>query len=199
MIVYHRTGAGRPIRIAWMLEEVGAPYEVRIMTVEEAAEDEHRARHPLGRVPVWESDGETLFESSAICLQIADLHPSAGLVPAVGTRDRALVYQWAFFAMTEIEPPCVQAYRLRESAPEVAAAAAERVRAGVAVVDLALQGHAYLVGDRFSVADVIASEVVRILVRLDLLEPQGAIAEYLGLMEARPARQRAAAKLASDA
>lgn len=196
MIVYHRPGAGRPIRIVWMLEEVGAPYELRIMTTEEAAGGEHRARHPLGRVPVVEYDDGALFESTALCLHTADLHPSAGLVPPVGTRDRALVYQWAFYAMTEIEPPAIQAYRLRESAPEVAKSAAKRLDASVAVIEETLQGREYLVGDGFTVADVIASEVVRILVRLDLMEPQGAIAEYLTLMEARPARQRAAAKFA---
>ncbi len=106
------------------------------------------------------------------------------------------MYQWAFFAMTEIEPPAIQAYRLRERAPEVAKSAAKRLDASVAVIDETLQGREYLVGDGFTVADVIASEVVRILVRLDLMEPQGAIAEYLALMEARPARQRAAAKFA---
>ena len=134
----------------------------------------------------WVMDG-ALFESTALCLHTADLHPSAGLVPPVGTRDRALVYQWAFYAMTEIEPPAIQAYRLRESAPEVAKSAAKRLDASVAVIEETLQGREYLVGDGFT---------VRILVRLDLMEPQGAIAEYLTLMEARPARQRAAAKFA---
>src|SRR5579872_4029624 len=113
MRIFHRPGAGRPIRVIWTLEEVGAPYELVIMSAEEVA-GEHRSRHPLGRVPVLEDDEGTVFESTGLCLHVADLHPGAGLVPAVGTHDRALVYQWAFFAMTEIEPAAVESRRTRE-------------------------------------------------------------------------------------
>src|ERR1019366_3742256 len=94
MRIYHRRGAGRPIRIVWTLEELGVSYDLVTLTSEEAAAGEHRLRHPLGRVPVLEDDEGTVFESTALCLHVADLHPDAGLAPAVGTRDRALVYQW---------------------------------------------------------------------------------------------------------
>jgi glutathione S-transferase len=196
MRIYHRRGAGRPIRVVWTLEELGVPYELVTLTSEEAAAGEHRARHPLGRVPVLEDDEGTVFESSALCLHLADLHPDAGLTPAPGTRDRALVYQWAFFAMTEIEPPAIESYRRREKWPEISAAADERVRAGVHAIDAPLQGREYLVADRFTVADIVASEVVRVAARVGALAPGDRIAEYLSDMEARPARQRAAAKLA---
>jgi glutathione S-transferase len=94
MRIYHRGGAGRPIRIVWTLEELGISYDLVTLTSEEAAAGEHRLRHPLGRVPVLEDDEGTVFESTALCLYVTDLHPEAGLAPAVGTRDRALVYQW---------------------------------------------------------------------------------------------------------
>jgi glutathione S-transferase len=196
MRIYHRRGAGRPIRIVWTLEELGAEYDLVILTSEEAAGDEHRSRHPLGRVPVLEDDEGVVFESSGLCLHVADLHLDAGLVPAVGTHDRALVYQWTFFAMTEIEPPAIESYRRREAAPEIADAAGDRVRRSVSAIDDALQGRDYLVGGQLTVADIVASEVVRVAVRVGAFEPQGRIAEYLLVMEARPARQRAAAQLA---
>jgi glutathione S-transferase len=196
MRIYHRRGAGRPIRIVWTLEELGVSYDLVTLTSEEAAAGEHRSRHPLGRVPVLEDDEGTVFESTALCLHVADLHPDAGLAPAVGTRDRALVYQWAFFVMTEIEPPAIESYRRREKWPEMSEAADERVRGGVHVIDDALQGREYLVGERFTVADIIASEVVRVATRVGAFEPRDRIADYLSVMEARPARQRAAAKLA---
>jgi glutathione S-transferase len=196
MRIYHRQRAGRPIRVVWAFKEAGAPYDLTIMTPDEGKADEHRARHPLGRVPVLEDEEGTVFESSALCLQIGDLHPESGLVPAVGTRDRALVYQWAFFAMTEVEPPAVEHYRLRESAPEAAAAASARVVAGVAAIENALAGRDFLVGGGLTVADIVASEVVRIASRVGAITPEGAIAGYLAAMEARPARQRAAAALA---
>src|ERR1700710_904087 len=112
MRVYHRPGAGRPVRALWALEEAGIPYELEIVSKEGESGERHLARHPLGRVPVLEEDdGRTFFESSAICLHAAELAPGAGLLPPSGTFERALTYQWIFFVMTEIEPPAITAYR----------------------------------------------------------------------------------------
>jgi glutathione S-transferase len=78
MRLYHMPGS-RSTRVLWMLEEIGVPYEVTLMTREERKTAEHIVRHPLGRVPVVElDDGSLLFESAAICMQLADLHPEAG-------------------------------------------------------------------------------------------------------------------------
>jgi glutathione S-transferase len=196
MRVYNRSGAGRPIRVLWMLEELGVEYELVTMTSEEAAGEEHRSRHPLGRVPVLEDDEGTIFESTAVILQLADRHPDAGLVPAVGTRDRGLVYQWLFFAMTEVEPSAVQNRRTREISPEIADAAVERARAAIAVLAEALDGREFLVGDRFTVADIVASEVVAAAGRMGAYEPSGRLAQYLAAMQRRPARERAGARFA---
>ena len=195
MRIYHRQGAGRPIRVIWALEELDASYDLAIMTAEEAATEEHRSRHPLGRVPVLEDEDAMIFESTGICLHVAELHPDADLLRPAGTPDRALVYQWSFFAMTEIEPAVIECARRREASPDLAEAAAERAGRAVQVIDDALQGHDYLVGDRFSVADIVTSEVVRIGVRVNAIEPKGRISEYLAAMEARPARRRAVAML----
>jgi glutathione S-transferase len=82
MRVYHRPGAGRPIRALWALEEAGIPYELATVSAEGDHAERHRARHPLGRVPVLEQeDGRTVFESSAICLRAAELAPDADLIP----------------------------------------------------------------------------------------------------------------------
>src|SRR3978361_2055896 len=102
MRVYHRPGAGRPVRALWALEEAGIPYELEIVSKEGASGERHRARHPLGRVPVLgDGDGRLVFEASAICLQVVELAPQADLIPAPGTLERALTYQWIFFVMTE--------------------------------------------------------------------------------------------------
>lgn len=111
MRVFHREGAGRPLRIVWTLEEVGAPYELIVMTREEGRGSEHRTRHPLGRVPVLEDEQGFVFESAAVCLHVGDLHPEADLVPPTGNHDRALVYQWSSFAPAELEPPLFEAWR----------------------------------------------------------------------------------------
>ena len=101
-----RTRAGRP---RWVLEELGIPYElVRLDPARgETRSPEHLSRQPLGHVPALEDEGGLLFESAAICLYLAEKYPEKGLVPPPGSRGRGLTYQWLFYAMTELEPPCV--------------------------------------------------------------------------------------------
>jgi glutathione S-transferase len=195
--LYTREGAGRPPRVAWALEEAGAPYEVVRLTLEQTHGDDHRRRHPLERVPVLEDDEGLLYESAGLCLHVADLHPEAGLLAPIGTRQRALAYQWSVFAMTEIEPAIIEAYRYREFDPERAEAAMERFRRAAAAVEAALAEHDYVIGDRFSVADITVSSVLTIAKRFEdpeLLPPK--ITAYLERLEQRPARQRAYLALA---
>jgi glutathione S-transferase len=190
--LYHRDDAGRPIRVVWTLEEVGASYQLERLSPAQGAGVEHRARHPLGRVPVLETDHATLFESSALCLHIAELYPAAGLIPASATTERALVYQWLFFAMTELEPRMIETYRLRPAAPALADAAAERCAAALDAVEQALDGREYLLGESFSVADIVAGEVVRVVGALGAAEPGPNAEAYVARLRRRPARRRAA-------
>src|SRR5438105_14430243 len=88
------------------------------MTREEGGGEEHRARHPLGRVPVLELDDGFVFESAAVCLHLADLHPEAGLIGPLGSHARGLAYQWSVFAPAELEPPLMEAAILAEGDPE---------------------------------------------------------------------------------
>ncbi len=196
--VYHRVGAGRPIRVVWALEEVGADYELVTMSAEEARSAEHRARHPLGRVPVLEDEQGPLFESTALVFHVAELYPEAGLLPPPATHERAVVQGWSIFAMTELEAPAIESYRQREASEEASAKAAARCADAVAVLEGALSGTpAYLVGSRFSVADIIARGVLDVAVRVGVIEPSPTTAAYMESLAARPARQRAASKLDS--
>src|SRR5579883_2681953 len=101
MRLYHVPGT-RSTRVLWALEEAGAPYELTVLAREDRQKPEHLARHPLGRVPVAEIDGQYVLESAGLILHVADSSPAAALVPEPGTRDRALAYQWIAFAMTEV-------------------------------------------------------------------------------------------------
>jgi glutathione S-transferase len=192
--VYHRARAGRPIRVVWALEEAGVPYELTVLTHEQSASAEHRERHPLGRVPVIETGPLTLFESSAVCLYVADLRPGAGLIPAPQSPLRALVYQWMFFAMTEIEPRLVEMHRLRESAPEVVQSVRVRVADALAAVESQLDGHPYLLGESFTVADIVLGGVVLLGARMGIeLAPH--TTAYLQRLRERPAYRRARERL----
>ena len=192
MRVFHREHAGRPVRVVWTLEELGQPYELTVMSREESRSEEHRARHPLGRVPVLEDDEGFVFESAAICLHLADMHPEAGLVPTLGTHDRALVYQWACFAPAELEPPLIESAMQAERDPERAAAARRRFDAAAGAVAGALDGEQYLVAGRFSVADVLVGTALAFTARAGLAEELPAsLKDYLARLAQRPAYQRA--------
>lgn len=198
MRVLHREHAGRPIRVAWTLEELGEPYEITTMTREESRGEEHLARHPLGRVPVLEHDEAFVFESAAICLYLADLHPEAGLIGNLGTHDRALVYQWAVFSPAEVEPPLIEAAIYQQKDPERAGLAQKRLRAATSAVADALEGNEFLVGDRFSVADVLIGSVMSWPARAGFPEIlPGGVSAYVERLTQRPAFQRAEARVSS--
>jgi len=197
MRVFHREHAGRPIRVLWTLEELGEPYELIVLSREEGRGEEHRERHPLGRVPVIEDEHGFLYESAAICLHLAEVHPDGALIPPPGTHERALVYQWAVFAPAEIEPPLFEAWVQSERDPERAASARRRFDRAAAAVRDALGSSDHLLGDRFSVADVLVGTAVAFTATAgfgEQLAPE--LQAYLARLAARPAFQRAAARIA---
>src|SRR5690349_10688593 len=144
----------RSSRALWLLEEIGAPYELTEIKGSERRSEEHLQRHPLGRVPALElDDGTTMFESAAICLELADLNPDAGLIGPVGSSARGLGYQWVVFAVSELEGPLFRWMReLREGVSD--SPARERFAAAAAAMQSMLAERDWLVDDRFSVADV---------------------------------------------
>lgn len=197
MRLYHRTHAGRPIRVAWALEEAGADYEVVIMDPEEGKGPDHRERHPLVRVPVLIDDEGPLHESTALCLHVGELYPDSGLLPPEGSHARALVQQWAIFAMTELEAPALDVLRHREANPEIAGKASARVVKAAGAIEQALGGSPpRLVGDQLTVADIVAGEVLRLLGRQYVAVPlTPGLDEYVSSLVERPAYVRAAERL----
>ena len=192
MRLYHLPPS-RSARVLWLLEEIGEPYDLTVLKGEDRQTDEHRLRHPLGRVPVLEDDEGFLFESAALCLQLADVYPDAQLNWPLATHERGLVYQWTVFAMTELEPAIVEVRRHREDDPARAQAGVERFETAAAAVEQALDGHDYLVGGRFSVADLVCGAVLIFAKGSGLTDELPNITAYLERLEARPARRRATA------
>jgi glutathione S-transferase len=167
------------------------PFEVTVMEGADRKSDAHIERHPLGRVPVIEDDAGHLFESAAIILALADRHPEAGLNFPLGTRERELVYQWVLFAMAELEPPIVEVRDQREADPARAQVATARFSAAAAVVEQALAGSEFLVGDRLSAADIVIASVGGFARRVGLLEPYPELNRYIDALAARDAFRRA--------
>lgn len=189
-----RTRANRP---RWLLEELGVPYELIRLdpTKGDTRSDEHSNRHPLKHVPVLETKDGSLFESAAIVLQLADLHGK--LIPPVGSYERGLVYQWLFFAMTEIEPPCVVyfAEKVHKKTPESEAAlkAKVKINEAVQVVNAQLANREWILPSGFSVADVVLGSVVWWANRMGAVESAPHAVKYVERITSRPAYQRAVA------
>src|SRR5689334_4762036 len=98
-------GLARDFRVRWALEEVGQPYEVRLVSFAEMKQPAHLARHPFGQIPTYEDGNLALFESGAIVLHIAERH--AGLLPE-DAEARARAIAWMFAALGTVEPPIVE-------------------------------------------------------------------------------------------
>ncbi len=188
--VYH-TPSTRSTRVIWLLEEIGAEYDVTVLTREQKQEDDYKKVHPLGRVPAIDDGDGPIIESLAICLHITDQHPEAGLNWPLGSRERALVYQWSTFAMTELETAIVEAWRYEDQA-DLAEKAIERFHAAAGVLERALAGNEYVVSGRFSVADLILGSVIGFARRRGLLgDSFPNCVAYDDRLQARPARVRA--------
>jgi glutathione S-transferase len=195
MRLYHQPRS-RSARVLWLAEEAGAPVDVVVIEREQKFTDDYRKMHPLCRAPAYVEDGGPVFESAALCLHLADRHPEAGLIAEPGSHERALQYQWSFFAMTELEAPLMDVARQLwkdsgEPDAEIVEAARARFARGVEVVEAALAGGDHLVGDGFSVADILVGGVLSFARASETAELPPGIVPYLDGLEARPARQRA--------
>lgn len=190
-----RTRSSRP---RWILEELGTTHDLIRLDPNkgETRSDEHTNRHPLQHVPVLETRDGSIFESAAIVLHLADLHPEAQLIGPLGSHARALAYQWLFFAMTELEPHCIgfathRKARTHES--EEAVAIKERFSLAIRPLERRLSSTDFLVGDSFSASDVVVGSVLIWGRSMRLIEEAPHISAYIEKLTARPAYQRAIA------
>lgn len=192
-------GLARDMRVRWALEEVGQPYEVRLVSFGAMKEPAHRALHPFGQIPTYEEGDLVLFESGAIVLHIAERHK--GLLPdEPNARARAIT--WMFAALNTIEPPTLELITIKflegdkswskERLPLVQ----DRIRERLGKLSARL-GDADWLDGAFSAGDLM---MVSILIRLKasrMLDEYANLAAYVARGEARPAYQRAfAAQLA---
>ncbi|MDP3235778.1 MAG: glutathione S-transferase family protein [Myxococcales bacterium] len=185
----------RATRARWALEELGVPY--RLVRLDSASKDvwraEHLARHPLGRVPVLETPDGMLFESVAICLHLAANTP---LLPVDGSRSRALVHQWLFFAVTELEGLLGRFAGERNKASPDAGRVAHlrgKLEAPLLALEGALREREWLVDASFTVADLVVGALLVWASRLELLTALPTARAFAARVVERPAYQRAMA------
>ncbi len=187
-------GLVRDLRVRWALEEAGLPYEMKLVSLgEEQASPEYRAWQPFGQVPAYEEDGLRLFESGAIVLHIAEKSPALMPDDAVS---RELVRQWLFTALNTIEWPILLRIQLffngikdgpvRDNTMQWSAKRLHELA-------VAMNGRDYLVGDRFTAADLMMATVLCQLRDTDQIANEPAIAAYHARCTARAGYQKALA------
>ena len=187
-------GLARDMRVRWALEEVGRPYEVRLVSFGAMKEPAHRALHPFGQIPTYEEGALVLFESGAIVFHIAERH--AGLLPD-DANARARAITWMFAALGTVEPPIldlVTAKLVEGDKPWAAQRlplVQDRIRARLSELSARL-GDADWLDGAFSAGDLL---MVTVLLRLkassDILDDYPNLSTYVARGEARPAYKRA--------
>lgn len=186
-------GLARDMRVRWALEEVGRPYDVRLVSFAEMKEPAHLALNPFGQIPTFEEGGLALFETGAIVFHIAERHP--GLLPD-DPEARARAIAWMFAALNTVEPPIVNLSMLKilerekgwfeERLPLVE----EQVRVRLDQLAAHLGDSEWLDG-AFSAADLLMVTVLRRLEGSGIIEQFPSIGAYVARGEARPAYKRA--------
>ena len=197
MITLQHVPFSRSLRVRWLLEELGLPYELATRSFADLKRPEHLALHPLGKVPVLVDGDVVLFESGAILQHLLERYGSGRLEPKPGTAERARYQQWFHYAEASVTPPLGLIVRHTVLLPEseriaavVAGARAEAQRV-LAPVERALAGQSWLLPD-FSAADVMMGYSVKLASLLRLLgEATPDLVAYLARCEERPAYQRA--------
>ncbi|KRA42238.1 glutathione S-transferase family protein [Devosia sp. Root635] len=192
-------GLARDMRLRWAFEEVGQPYDVRLVSFAEMKQPAHRALNPFGQIPTYEEGGLALFETGSIIIEIARNHP--GLLPDdANTRARAIT--WMFAAVSTVEQPIVeyQNAKLLESDKSWAEArmpvVKDRIRERFNALSAYLGDAEWIDGD-FSAADIMLVHVMLRARSSGIIEEYANISAYIARAQARPAYQRAfAAQLA---
>ncbi len=194
-------GLVRDLRVRWALEEAGLPYQARLIGPEDQKSAGYRAMQPFGQVPAYEEDGLVLFESGAILLHIAAR--SNALMPS-DEKARARMTAWMFAALNSIEPHIqnLTAIDLFHADQDWAKArrpsALQLAESRLKSLSAWLDGRDYLEDNRFTVADLLMTTVLRIPRHCDILAQYPKLDAYRRLCEARPAFKRALDAQMSD-
>lgn len=195
----HFAPGTRAVRVRWLLEEIGVPYELNVLRLSRGA---HKGRdylkiHPLGKVPALEIDGTIILESLGICLYLADRFVEADLAPPVYDRERRASYcTWMAFSAGTLEPAIFEQLRVKKAN-----------EAGVASIDLGpaltpfdtvaaymeqhLAERPFLLGDRMTVADILNGSMMAWADDIGLLEGRQSIQAWVANLRSRPAYARA--------
>ena len=192
-LVFYTNPRSRGRIVRWMLEEIGQPYRTEVLdygtTMKAPA---YLAINPMGKVPALRHCDMVVTEAAAICAYLADAFPQAGLAPPPGDRLRGPYYRWLFFAAGPVEAAVSNKAFGFVVPPEregtIGYGSFQRV---MDTLEQAVSGGNYLVGDKFTAADVYAGSQIGFGLMFKTFEPRPAFQKYWQRISARPAYARA--------
>jgi len=192
-LVFFTNPMSRGQIVRWMLEEVGAPYETRVLGFGPAMKaPDYRAINPMGKVPAIVHGGTAVTECAAICAYLADAFPDAGLAPPPAAR--AAYYRWLFFAAGPVEAAVTARHCGWTPTPEqqgmVGFGSYEAV---MDTLESAVAGRRFIAGDRFSAADVYVGAQVGWGLEFGTIPARPAFESYAAGLRDRPAYRKAKA------
>ncbi|MFL1456000.1 glutathione S-transferase family protein [Marinobacter sp. GN3S48] len=193
MLKLYGTPPTRALRVIWLLNELGLEYELHPVDLlhGEQLQQDFLSLNPAAKVPVLVDGSLVVTESAAIQLYLAEKHPQAGFIPE-SVEDRAQMYRWIFFLVTEIEQPLWRiarhtfVYPEEKQLPQDVELATQECVDMVAVLEMHMAEREFLVGDRLSVADFNAAYTLDWANEEKMLDNAPRLREYLRAMYARP-------------
>lgn len=192
-LIFYTNPMSRGQIVRWMLEEVGAPYEPRILDYGTTMKDPaYLVVNPMGKVPAIVHDGKVVTECAAICAYLADAFPDAGLAPAPA--DRADYYRWLFFTAGPVEQAITaKHFGIEPDTDQQRSAGFGSLPAALDALETAVTGKAFVAGDCFSAADVYVGSQIDWGLQFGTIASRPAFEAYVA-----PLRERAAYKRAKE-
>ncbi len=197
MLTLFHSPQSRSTRFLWLLEELGAEYEVEYVTIprtDGSGAPDPKNPHPEKKVPALLHDGHLVTESVAVALYLTDLFPDKGIGVPVGDPERGAYLSWLVWYSSELEPAIVAKFTGATDTNPMLARAYDQVCARLVRT---LEERDYVLGDRFTAADILIGSAFQWIP--DLLPKGPAIDAYVARLNARPALAAGAAKDAAPA
>ena len=188
--LYHHPYS-RASNVVWMLEEVGVPYELRFVDISSDAQKtpEILALNPMGKLPILSDDGQIVTESAAIGLYLADRYALGRLAPKTDDPTRGTYLRWSLFSPSVIEPGTMAKLAKWEFKPSQASWGS--YESMLRAMESAIVGRRFILGEQFSMADVIFGGTLRYMLAFKIIEPSPLFTDYSERLAQRPALQRA--------
>ncbi len=195
LTLYHIAPSRSSIAL-WMLEEVGAPYEIKLLKMSEGEnlKPDYLAINPLGKVPALKHGDQVITEVAAICTYLADEFPERKLNIPVGTPRRGVYLKWLFFGPSVMEPAMTDRAFPRKETPRATALGWRDFDTVLDVLAKAVTPGPYLMGEQFTAADVVIGSGLRYGMMFKMIPERKEFQDYVARFAARPAAQRASAK-----